>query len=503
MHLHGLLQRYKLTLLALTTIATVAIVYSQSFSRIVEMWSISYYEFGWLVYPIAIYVLVEKRRILARTQWSTSLRGALLVVTLVLVWVAAHAAGVQVVEFVSASSLVFALFWAIAGTEAMRMAAFPLLLLIAAVPMGEFLVEPLMRITAEISSALLALTGVPTIRDGQFFYLPGGSFEVADVCSGFKYLLATVLLSLGYSYVTYSSNKKRLVFIAVAAVAVVITNGVRAFIVMSIASATEMKVLGGYDHVVFGMLMFAMAFLALIWFGNKYADLEAEDGMPSVSPHKVRGAIVHAGLVAVTIAVVLTGPVLAKAIQSLPAVAIADLPPPDLRNCGESDALAVEGFPTFAGADYERRTYFACGDFLVRLYVASYSEQEQGKELISWANRVWPSEWWRYVEQTTVSLEIEAGPVNVQQVAVSHPAGQRLVWYWYQVGLSVSSNPVGVKTLETLQLLALKPVESSVVVIEVTSDRDSDVAELRKELERHASQVMRWNSERVALGAAQ
>jgi EpsI family protein len=254
--------------------------------------------------------------------------------------------------------------------------------------------------------------------------------------------------------------------------------------------------------VIFGMIMFAVVFFVLIWIGHRYADPVAEDGPPFAFRREERDGIASGGVAAVALALVLAGPVFAKAIQDQPAVSIADLPLPELRSCSQLDQAIAEEFPNFAGADYEKRARYACGDFLTSLYVAGYGAQEQGKELISWANRVWPSDWSRYVDQTTVSLQSEDSHVDVQQVAVSHPGGSRLIWFWYQVGPSVSSNGIHVKLLETLQILMLKPVESSIVVVAVTGDRESDMAYLRKELERHANQIMRWNRERVALGAA-
>jgi EpsI family protein len=466
------------------------------------MWTISYYQYGWLVYPVSVYVLIQKRHALALTQWSTSVRGVLSVFLLTLVWTAAYIVGVQVVEFVSASLLIIALFWTIAGTNAMRTAAFPLLLFVVAVPMGEFLVRPLMQITANISSALLALSGFPVMRDGQFFHLPGGSFEVADVCSGFKYLLAGALLALVFSYVTYASNVKRLFFVIFVSVTVVIANGVRAFIVMSVESATDMKVFGGYDHVIFGMVMFAAAFVVLIWIGYRYADPVTEDDPPIAIRREELHGTVSTGVVVLGLALVLAGPAFAKAIRDQPGVSIADLPFPELHSCIQPNQAIVEEFPTFLGADYEKRARYACGDFRTSLYVASYSEQEQGKELVSWANRVWPRDWSRYVEQTRVSLQLADGHVDVQQIAVSHPRGSRLIWFWYQVGPSVSGNETHVKFLEALQLLTFDPVESSVVVIAVAGDSQSEMDTLRNELERHTNQIMRWNRERVALGAA-
>lgn len=503
MHLLHLLRRHRLALLALAVFAVLISLYWQTFSRIVEMWSISDYQYGWLVYPVSLYVLLRKRNVLAVTQWRTSIRGVLLAALLVMMWIVARAVGVQILEFASATLLVFATYWALAGTDAMREARFPLLLLLAAVPIGGFLVEPLMRTTAEISSGLLNLAGIPALRDGQFFILPGGSFEVADVCSGLRYLLAGLMASLAYSYVTYSSNAKRLLFIGIIAIVLVITNGVRAFIVMSIASATDMRVLGGYDHVIFGMVLFALVFVAMILVGERFADPINENKQPHVGQRRASGGSVSGVLVIMTLITVMAGPIFGIAMMNRGAPAIADSPLPHLDGCAKSGDWTSEGAPEFPQADYQKRGLFSCTDYRTGIYVASYGEQKQGKELITWANRVWPSEWRRYADRSTISIKTSGGDANLQQVLVRHPMGWRLIWYWYQVGSSVTSSQNTVKLLEALRAVTLRPVESSIVVVSVISSNEGNAAELREQLERHAGRVMAWNDERVELGSRQ
>ena len=497
------LNENKLGFLVIAVFAVVISVYSQTFARIIDMWSIRDYQYGWLVYPISFYVLAKKRDALALTQWRTSVWGVLLVVSLVLVWIMARAVGIQVVEFASATLLIFAAFFALAGTDAIRTTAFPLLLLLAAVPMGGFLVEPLMKITAEIASSLLNVTGVPVLREGQFFVLPGGSFEVADVCSGLRYLLAGAMASLAYAYVTYSNNAKRMLFVGIGAIVIVFMNGVRAFIVMYVASATDMKVLGGQDHVMFGMVLFAMVFIVLIWAGEAYADRGSEHTQAHVGKRDNAGSAVSGILVILTLLTLIAGPVFSSAMINRGAQPIVDVPFPSLDSCGQSTDWTSDERPVFLNADYHKQRLFNCGDHETGIYVASYGKQQQGKELIGWGNRVWPDRWRRYADQSTVSVTLDGASFEVQQVLVRDPTGWKLIWYWYHVGSSITSSPMRVKVSETLRALTLQPSESSVVVVSVTSSNEGNAADLRKQLGKHADRIMKWNRRRVALGGRQ
>src|SRR5690606_27073545 len=109
-------------------------------------------------------------------------------------------------------------------------------------------------------------------REGQLITLPGGNFVVADVCAGLSYLTAGTIIAVLFGYFTYDSNWKRAAFAAAAAVTMILFNGVRAFIVMYVASATDMRYLAGRDHVYFGWLLFGLVVLGLVYAGSLLAD---------------------------------------------------------------------------------------------------------------------------------------------------------------------------------------------------------------------------------------
>ena len=51
-----------------------------------------------------------------------------------------------------------------------------------------------------------------------------------------------------------------------------LTNGLRAFIVMAVASATDMRVLAGKDHVIFGWALFLLVMIALYFVAERFSD---------------------------------------------------------------------------------------------------------------------------------------------------------------------------------------------------------------------------------------
>jgi exosortase A len=250
----------------------VAVIYSDSFLSMVEAWSYSSYRHGFVVLPISAYLLWRLRGPLTVVELRPWPWGIAPLVAVVALWFVARAVGVQVVEQLAAVLLIPATIATCLGPGVVRRALFPLLFLVVAVPFGDELVPHLMRVTADVASFLLRAFGVPVFREGQFISLPGGDFEIADVCSGLRSLVAGETVALVYAYLTYESNLRRSLFVAGVGLCLVVVNGIRAFTVMWVASSTGMRLLGGDDHIYFGWVLFALVMGGLFWLGARYSD---------------------------------------------------------------------------------------------------------------------------------------------------------------------------------------------------------------------------------------
>lgn len=300
---------HKLALIA-GIAALVIVTFGISYVSMWHLWQTSDHRHGILVLPISAFLIWRLRHQLLDLPMAPDARGLLLVVPLAMVWLVARLAGVQVVEQIAALAMIGAGVAALAGRGVANKLLFPLLFLLLATPLGESLVPHLMVITADISAGLLRISGVPLLRDGQYISLPGGEFVVADVCSGLRYLVSGVMISMLYGYLTYTSVWKRVVLVAVTAMTMIITNGVRAYIVMAVASATRMEYLGGRDHVYFGWLLFGVFMMLIMWVGARYADVEASeqaarsDTMASRASHSILPIIAALGLVMLAVTLV-------------------------------------------------------------------------------------------------------------------------------------------------------------------------------------------------------
>jgi exosortase len=117
------------------------------------------------------------------------------------------------------------------GTQAFRAGAFPLLFLLLAVPIPDFLLDvPISAVrygSTEVCSLIFSLTGMPFMRNGFEFTLPDIQIEVAKECSGIHSTLALFIVALIAGHLTLKSPWKKVLLILFVLPVVCISNGFR------------------------------------------------------------------------------------------------------------------------------------------------------------------------------------------------------------------------------------------------------------------------------------
>lgn len=459
----------------------VVAVYHQSFVTIYELWKLSNYQYAFLIIPVAAYILWQSRSVLAQEPITPAWPGIMPIVALAVAWHLSRATSVQALEHIAAMMAIPAAVFAIVGTRFFSAAAFPLLLTLITIPIGELLVPPLMEVTADLSSLMLQIVGVPVQRQGMFLSLPGGDFKIADVCAGVNYLLAGSAVALLFSYWTYERASHRVFFVAIAAVVFVLGNSVRAFIVMLVASGTQLRYFAGYDHVVFGMIFFVALLLGLLWLGNRYAAplrQRTEESSGGAAPRIDWSRC--AAMFACVLLALLAGPV-AQAYLVRPSSALLNvrMTLPTIASCGPATEWRASWEPQMQSADQHIAGSYHCNGFDVHLMVASYVDQQQGKELVNNDNEIVPHEWWMAGVQKQALVRLDSGtdlPVN--EVSIRNGSATALTWHWYSVNGRALRATYSVKLYEALAALILRPAVSRAYVVSVASE-GSDAASMQ------------------------
>src|SRR3546814_9299973 len=75
------------------------------------------------------------------------------------------------------------------------------------------------------SDLLLRATGVPTFHSGLLIEIPSGSFVVADVCSGARFLITTLVLGTLMANLFFATWRRRILFMLLCLVVPILANG--------------------------------------------------------------------------------------------------------------------------------------------------------------------------------------------------------------------------------------------------------------------------------------
>ncbi|MDX1656471.1 MAG: exosortase A, partial [Candidatus Competibacteraceae bacterium] len=319
-------------------------------------WRSDTFAHGMLVVPIVLYMIwIHHRQLLGLTP-RLQPRGLWLIAALGMLWLLARLADIQVVQQLALVAMVPALVLTLLGREVAWALAFPLGYLFFAVPMGEGLVSPLQDFTAWFTVKALQLTGIPVYWEGWLIQLPSGDFEVAEACSGMRYLIASLALGCLYAYLTYRSLWRRLAFIAFSAVVPIIANGLRAYGIVMLAHLSDRRLAVGVDHIIYGWVFFGLVVLVMFWVGSWWREPQAQGEDQSVSPPAWTDfPLVGRRLLVLPAAVglLLAGPLLAleSRSQNIRAPLTLTAPPAPAGWEGPLPPATQQWLPAFQGAD--------------------------------------------------------------------------------------------------------------------------------------------------------
>jgi len=233
-----------------------------------------------LIPIISGYFLFGKRReVLSSAKYSYIL-GPLISLSGLFLYIFSlnQATNLNANDFMSLKIYSIVLFWSggflfFYGIKSFRMAIFPLLFLFLFAPLPSIVVEKfilfLQICSTEATYFLFKVTGVPILKEGFTFHLPGLSIEVAKQCSGIRSSLALIITSLIAGEFFLKTKWKKLVLVLCVIPITIFKNGLRITILSLLGTYVDQRILGSELHRSGGIPFFVLALLfmapILIW----------------------------------------------------------------------------------------------------------------------------------------------------------------------------------------------------------------------------------------------
>lgn len=426
--------------------------------------------------PFSLYLIWRQRDHFRSLSPQLNLWALLSLLPIGLMYPLAGWVGVGVAQQFLAVLLIPLLVLAWFGARISWQIAFPLAYLLFMVPFGEALVPYLQDVTAVISVKLVELTGIPVYAEGHYIMLPSGSFQVAEACSGVRYLIASLAVGCLYAWLNYQHLYKRLLFIAAALLLPILANGLRAFGIMLLAHYSDFKLAVGFDHLIYGWLFFGLVIVALFWSGSLFWDKEPEvkpvTEVQSSGPYRLLPALV---LSLLAILAPQQGQRLLEQSHDLNLEAIRL--PASLANRSQ-DPSPIRWGSTFEGASLTDYADYQGSGSIVGAYLALYAQHDPNHQLVRSTHAV-------YNWQKAILLSNQIRSVNfgeVREELVLEGSQRVLYWSWYWLGQDQAASPVKAKLLQLKARLGGQPVDL-VLSLRRQIQNDQDLTDARADFE--------------------
>ena len=474
-----------LSALVVTLIVLIGLYWHTAVSMAQIWWRSETFAHGMLIAPIVIYMIWVKRHRFVDIRPQSRPVGVLALLPLLLIWLIGYAGDMLVVKHLALVSMIPVAVYSLLGPQVTRAALFPLAYLFFAVPAGHALVPYLQDLTAFITvKALQNLTTIPVYWEGRLLTIPKGVFEVAEACSGIRYLIASVALGCLYAYLNYQSHWRRAAFILFSILMPLVANGLRAFGVVLIGHFGSMELAAGVGHIIYGWVFFGVVVLIMFWVGSWWREPDEVTASPAstVGNGKPSGPVDTGPLLVTAVMVLLlaaTGPVLKSWMSRDSADSVlptADLLTPVLNDTWQGP-LAVDNSwqPRISGADITVHQAYKNDDQQVELYIAYYRQQQQNSELISSDSTLYDNKRWFYVRDHPRTVQIGDSTVAVNESVMVSGSRRLIAWHWYWINGQVATSPLRTKLLEVWGRLIGKQQGSAMIALVTEYDELHDV----------------------------
>ena len=248
---------------------TLAVLYYRALFDLYAAWIVtdSYYSHGFLIPPICLYFVWQKRAELRVAPLQPALSGYMLLAAACLMLLASDSLGLRLFGQLSLLPMIAGLILIFFGRRHLALLWFPIVFLVFMIPIPSSITQSLslrVKLLATDSAVRLArLFTLPMVRDGSFVHFGDDQFLVGEVCGGLRSLIALIAFGSLMSYISKTRLWARLLILLISGPVAIISNMFRIFGLCVVGYFWGSKIAAGRFHDVSGILIFVVAFALL------------------------------------------------------------------------------------------------------------------------------------------------------------------------------------------------------------------------------------------------
>lgn len=249
------------------------LIFYQGIVTAVDVWLVSeIFNHCLFVIPFCIFLIYQKRTLICLENIKPTFLPMVPLLGAVFLQLFALVGDIKILMHIATFTSLPLLVWLLVGNKVAKLLAFPLFFILFCIPIGDQLIPYLQELTTDLSVPLLELTNVPVYRNGLYLDIPEGRFLVAEACSGISFLISSIVFGFAYAYVSFTSLKKRALFVVASVLVPILANALRVYGIVLTGHLSDMQYAVGADHLIYGGVFYAIVLFILILLGERFRD---------------------------------------------------------------------------------------------------------------------------------------------------------------------------------------------------------------------------------------
>lgn len=309
----------------------------------------------------------------------------------------------------------------------------PLTIIGMAMPFWYLALGPLQATSVMMVSAAVNVSGLPALIEGNFITIPGGVIHIAGGCSGLKYFLTSLALSLIYTAAYRKPISFALKSIVIAALTAMAANWIRIFILVLVGHYSGMDHPWMEDHDNMGWVIFACAMFAWIYttklLDKNHLTTKSENNATTTPPTEHRRTILT---FIIAIIILFTPTYLLKKLHHSDIQATNFKLPDKLGKYTRTQNATRNWQPNFWGADNTTSESYQFNEKLVDVNVLKYRLNSE-IEMASGLNTIFNPETWRQLSNNAWQ-DPNQPDIKIRIATGKNSGSIRIVYYWYNHG---------------------------------------------------------------------
>lgn len=250
-------------------VAGFALLYRQVMAKLVMDWyNDDNYSHGFLIVPLALYFVWERREKLRKIPVAPSALGLVVVLGSVAVLVAGILGSELFLMRISILGTLVGVLLFLCGWGQVRALVFPLAFLVLMIPIPAIIFNqiafPLQLLASRFGESAMGLANVPVLREGNVLILANTTLEVAEACSGIRSLVSLLTLAIVLGYFSDPRGWVRTLVAFSSVPVAIVTNGFRVAGTGIAAHQFGAAAAEGFFHEFSGWLVFVSAFMLML-----------------------------------------------------------------------------------------------------------------------------------------------------------------------------------------------------------------------------------------------